>query len=218
MDVKLHTMFAVPFATAMLAAGRRLNPELRALILDLEAQGDTYRNPGSLMAIPAGLFESDFAFFARGETCVRELRAACWHALATFIGAIAPEHQADQRSLNISSHTWFHVTRDGGWFGCHNHPMASWSGVYCVDDGQPDLSVPENSILVFPNPMTAANVFLDPTNASMRWPYAHGNYAQRLEPGQLVLFPSWLPHFVTPYRGAGERITVAFNCWFAASE
>ena len=36
----------------------------------------------------------------------------------------------------------------------------------------------------------------------------------KFEPGQLVLFPSWILHDVKPYEGEGERITVAFNCWF----
>ena len=40
----------------------------------------------------------------------------------------------------------------------------------------------------------------------------------RLEPGQLVLFPSWLLHDVKPFQGEGERITVAFNCWFSLED
>ena len=38
----------------------------------------------------------------------------------------------------ISSDSWFHVTRRGGFFALHNHPNASWSGVYCVDPGKND--------------------------------------------------------------------------------
>ena len=30
-------------------------------------------------------------------------------------------------------------------------------------------------------------------------------------PGQLVVFPSWLPHQALPYDGAAERIVVSFN-------
>ena len=30
-----------------------------------------------------------------------------------------------------------------------------------------------------------------------------------------MLFPSWILHDVKPYEGEGERITVAFNCWFS---
>ena len=33
-------------------------------------------------------------------------------------------------------------------------------------------------------------------------------------PGELVMFPSWVLHDVKPFEGEGERITIAFNCWF----
>ena len=29
--------------------------------------------------------------------------------------------------------------------------------------------------------------------------------------GMMILFPSWLQHGVRPYRGRGQRISVAFN-------
>ena len=38
------------------------------------------------------------------------------------------------------------------------------------------------------------------------------------QPGQLVLFPSWILHDVKPFEGEGERITVAFNCWFSLKD
>jgi Putative 2OG-Fe(II) oxygenase len=31
------------------------------------------------------------------------------------------------------------------------------------------------------------------------------------EPGMIVIFPSWMYHFVNPFHGDGERISVAFN-------
>ena len=47
-------------------------------------------------------------------------------------------------------------------------------------------------------------------------PYGMGNMSLRLRPGQLVMFPSWLLHQVTPFEpeGDGLRITVAFNARF----
>ena len=31
------------------------------------------------------------------------------------------------------------------------------------------------------------------------------------KPGLMVIFPSWLYHYVNPFHGAGERISIAFN-------
>lgn len=214
MDLNLHAMFAVPFAVAHYPDPLGLNGELRSLILRLEAEGAMGRNDMPVMHIPDGLYESDFRFFARDEGCVEELREFCWGALGELVTQLNNRSEEQRGKLRIHSQTWFHVTRDGGWFGYHNHPMASWSGVYCVDAGVPLEGVRENGVLTFPNPMPAANTYLDAGNSEIRWPYGHGNYAVRLVPGQLILFPSWLGHFVSPFRGAGERITVAFNCWF----
>jgi hypothetical protein len=30
-------------------------------------------------------------------------------------------------------------------------------------------------------------------------------------PGQLVVFPSWLPHQAMPYHGTADRVIVSFN-------
>ena len=33
----------------------------------------------------------------------------------------------------------------------------------------------------------------------------------RAEAGTMIVFPSWLYHFVNPFQGDGERISVSFN-------
>ena len=125
--------------------------------------------------------------------------------------------QAEMDRLQIHSHTWFHVTRHGGYFGLHNHPMASWSGVYCVDPGEDDGTRPDSGVLHFANPLMMAGMFLDGANHRLRSPYAMQGRSFRLRAGQLVLFPSWVNHEVLPFHGKGERITVAFNTWYTLS-
>ena len=56
--------------------------------------------------------------------------------------------------MQIFNDCWFHVTRRGGFFGLHNHPMASWSGVYCVEPGRHDADKPDSGMLTFLNPAT----------------------------------------------------------------
>ena len=57
-------------------------------------------------------------------------------------------------------------------------------------------------------------MYLDMALANMKPPYAMSPRMLRLEPGQLVIFPSWMLHEVLPFDGEGERITVAFNARF----
>lgn len=214
MPLNVFPAFAVPMADHQHPEPAALNAALMRLVLALEAQGAGYRNPDPVVHQPEGLFESDFDFFAREDACVLELRAFVWSSLGEFLRNINPSLAGGMQGLRIASQTWFHVTRDGGYFGYHNHPMASWSGVYCVSAGEPDPAYSNNGCLVFPHPQMAANTFLDPANGALRWPFSHGNFVLTLKPGQLVLFPSWLGHYVTPFRGSGQRVTVAFNAWF----
>lgn len=214
MSLNIHSAFAVPFAEIRHPAPSSLNARLEQLILGLESQGDAYRNTDAAVHQPAGLFESTFEFFARPEPEVRELRMFCWAALGELIRDVNEALAGGTDDLAISSQTWFHVTRNGGHFGYHNHPMASWSGVYCVSNGEPDETLTNNGSLIFPHPMNAANCFLDVANSTLRWPFSQGNFVMNLQPGQLVLFPSWLGHYVSPFSGRRPRITVAFNTWF----
>lgn len=214
MSLNIHSAFAVPFGDVLHPDGAAMNSGLRSLILGLESQGDQYRNVDAIVHQPPGLFESRFEFFARPEPAVRQLRMFCWAALGDFIRQLNTALADGTAGLQINSQTWFHVTRNGGHFGYHNHPMASWSGVYCVADGHPDPAIANNGSLVFPHPMPAANSYLDIANSTMKWPYSQGNLVMNLVPGQLVLFPSWLGHYVSPFQGTEPRITVAFNVWF----
>lgn len=213
--LNIHPMFAVPFGEILHPDCAAMNRELRELILGLEATGDAYRNVDAVVVQPSGLYESRFEFFARPEPVVAKLRTFCWAALGDFIRNLNEALHDGTDDLRIGSQTWFHVTRNGGHFGFHNHPMASWSGVYCVDNGQPDPAVPNNGTLTFPHPMAAANAYLDVANSTMRLPFSQGNFGLNLMPGQLILFPSWLGHYVSPFHGASPRITVAFNAWFS---
>lgn len=206
--------FAVPFVEAQLPQSEALNAELHALFLEREAEGKV-RNPATSMRINPGLFESEFNLFSWPEACVQQLREFCWSALSRAIAQLSGYGAAEMNQLQILSHTWFHITRRGGWFGLHNHPMASWSGVYCVSPGRDDGTHPDSGVLHFANPLSLANMYVDAANNRIRAPYGMNGKRFQLKPGQLVLFPSWVQHEVFPFVGDGERITVAFNCWFA---
>ena len=206
--------FAVPFVEAQLPNAEALNAELATLFVAREAEGAKYRNPATSMRINPGLFESEFSVFAWPEACVQQLREFCWSALSRAIAQLNGYGAAEMNQLQIYSHTWFHITRRGGWFGLHNHPMASWSGVYCVGSGQDDGTHPDSGVLHFGNPLALANMYVDAGNTRIRAPYGMNGRRFQLKPGMLVLFPSWVQHEVFPFHGDGERITVAFNCWF----
>lgn len=209
----LYPAFAVPFAGADMPDAATLNPELRALLLERERQGG-FANPNPSLAQHPGVFESDFTLFSWQDPCILRLRDFCWRMLGETIQQLNGYGANEMRRLQIFSHTWYHVTRHGGFTVTHTHPMASWSGVYCVDPGDTPPDRPESGVLRFHNPHGYSNLFRDAGNLQPAMPYQHGTWNIRFRAGQLVLFPSWIPHEVMPYYGGTERITIAFNTWF----
>lgn len=211
----LSPVFATPLAIAEMAGAASLNAELRALFLDREQAGDRYANPDPYTHRNAALFESNFTLFDWPQPCVAKLRDFCWAQLYQMIRELNDYDLAMLQRLHIAHESWFHITRKGGYFGVHNHPMHSWSGVYCVcqEGDDPDS---DSGKLTFVNPYAMNTMFVDMASHRMKRPYSFGNLSLRLAPGQLVLFPSWLLHEVTAFEPAdtGERITVAFNARF----
>jgi uncharacterized protein (TIGR02466 family) len=218
MVVQAQPFFAVPFGFAQLENCAQLNAELRELFLRRTAEGAKYANPRPLTQRNRQVFESEFLLFRAAEPAVQKLKQFCWGNLLGMIAELNKYDEATTRRLLIHSDSWFHITRRGGFFGLHNHPMASWSGVYCVSPGEHDADKPDSGLLTFVNPATTSAMYVDAANANLFGPFGYGTRSVRFEAGQLVLFPSWVLHDVKPFEGEGERITVAFNCWFSLPE
>src|SRR5689334_2752168 len=212
--VQVAPLFAVPLAVARHPAPEALNRALRELFIAREAEGDRHRNPQPSMNTTGGVFESEFQLFNTDQPHIAELRDYCWRILTRVVMDINGYTPEFMRQLRIHASAWFHVTRTDGYFGLHNHAMASWSGVYCVDTGDGDKPLPDSGLLSFNNPASSSAMFLDLSVNNLKPPFDTGGRTFKLSPGDLVIFPSWLQHQVTPHRGPGERITVAFNVWF----
>jgi uncharacterized protein (TIGR02466 family) len=100
---------------------------------------------------------------------------------------------------------WASVCRAGNYNAPHTHPDSAWSGVYYVDAGDPDDSTPFGGYLELLDPRPAAGGVTTPGD-----PFGH---PVRVAPraGWLILFPSWLTHWVHPHSGPRERIAISFN-------
>lgn len=209
------TAFSVPIITVRMDGCEQINAQLRAFFLECESHGERYANAEPFTHRNSALFESQFTLFDWRHPAVQRLREFCWANLYRAIQDLNGYDMQTLQRLRIAHESWFHITRRGGYFGVHNHPMHSWSGVYCVcqegDDGHPD-----SGRLTFISPYASHTMYTDMAMHNLQPPFQMGNIPSRLEPGQLVLFPSWLLHEVTPFEPAGHglRITVAFNAKF----
>lgn len=212
---KIITAFAVPIVTAQLDDCTTLNADLRKLFLECETQGDKYANPEPYTPRNSPLFESAFNLFDWPHAVISQVRDFCLSNLYQALGELIGYDTATLQRLHIAHESWFHITRKGGYFGVHNHPMHSWSGVYCVCQDH-DETNPDSGRLTFISPYVTNTMFVDMASHQLKPPFQAGSIPVRLKPGQLVLFPSWLLHEVSAYEPdrPGLRITVAFNTRF----
>jgi len=208
----LRPLFAVPFAETRFEPCEALNRELETLFLARE--NDEHRNPSPSHVPQAETFESRFNLFRWPEACVQELRRFMLDAIGRMVLETSAVSAQELRRLKLHNHTWFHISRYAGSFVAHNHPMASWSAVYCVRAGETLPARPASGMLRFHDTRAGANGYLDPANAALHRPYALRPLELRLTAGQLVIFPSYVFHDVAPFYGSDTRITVATNCWF----
>ncbi|MDB5984953.1 MAG: hypothetical protein JWR16_6 [Nevskia sp.] len=212
-DLQVTPAFASPIISTDMPNADELNRRLRELFLARESEGDRYRKKQQTPTLQVNIFESEFDLFQWPDEPVRRLHEFCSQMLSYVVLQLNEYTPAEVGNLKVFWDCWFHITRSGGYVSAHTHPMASWSGVYCVSPGD-TTSTRDNGVLRFLDARPQGNMYLDVGNARMRRPYGSGSVNYKLKSGQLLLFPSYLVHETSPYVGKDERITVAFNCSF----
>jgi uncharacterized protein (TIGR02466 family) len=173
-----------------------MNEDLRAVILAEEAKYV------SLGRSNIGGWHSQTDFLNRPEPAVDALSTWVTWAVRKMVEASAgPNSFAGALSLAA----WATICRAGAYHAPHSHPDSAWSGVYYVDAGAPSPDRPLNGVLEFLDPRAGVETVTAPGD-----PY--GEPVRVLpEAGLLVIFPSWLYHWVHPYTGHRPRIAVSFN-------
>lgn len=208
----IHKLFATPIYH------ENLNDEnLRlALVKKVESsQSSRYEHPNPPQGNFPGVFESRFDFLTEvSDPAIRQLSIqidAHLNALIAVLTGAKPE-EIDMKGLG--SESWFHVTTDGGYFQPHHHPNATWSVVYCVDSGLQNNLDPQDGSghLVFMDPRSVS-MFLDQHSRKLHRDISFDGVKYLLSDGDIVIFPSYLQHYVSPYRGRSNRITIAANFW-----
>ncbi len=210
MTLSINPLFSVPFVTTTMEGAGPLCAELTRLFLrreDPETRNTTHRDTQH------GLFESRFDLHTWPDPPVQVLFGFIHHALASSLQQLSQFPPEVYAALEFHYHSWFHITRNGGHQGVHNHPMASWSGIFCVDAGDAPTDRTESGSVRFLDPRPGAEMYMDAGNEQLRDQYRQGGFGFHHRPGQLVLFPSYLYHEVFPYWGTRPRVVVAFNAW-----
>ncbi len=121
--------------------------------------------------------------------------------------------------IDWTLHGWANINRLGDYHDPHNHPHSYLSGTYYVQVPM-DRAPLRTRKDVRPGCIT----FYDPRgpavnmNAIRNDPYIEPEYTVQPKPGQILLWPAFLTHFVHPNLSETPRISISFNAMLKWSD
>lgn len=201
MELNLTHAFPTYIGRVQLPDSEAMNQGLRSLILAEESE---YPSVGRSNI---GGWHSRADFLHRSDDNVAALSSWITWALRRMI-CLTTGRDNFVGTASISA--WATICRAGAYHAPHSHPDSAWSGVYYVDTGTENQDQPLGGVLEFLDPRAGAEAVSAPGDL-------YGEpFRVRAQPGLLVIFPSWLSHWVHPYRGETPRIAVSFNATIGA--
>ena len=135
--------------------------------------------------------------------------AALERALDHHVSRFARELEFDLAGRELAmTDCWVNIMGRGAAHSLHLHPLSCISGTYyvAVPRGAPGLKFEDPRMERF---MAAPPRASNAARANRPW------VTLPAQPGQLMLFESWLRHEVAPHPSVAERISISFNySWF----
>lgn len=198
----VRVMFPVPLVSIRLKDADKLN---RRLLKEIAARRRS--EPGVDRSNRLG-WHSDYDLFRRSEPAHGELA----REIAAMVDAATRKAIPEMPKGFAARHEgWINVSPMHAMNAPHDHPGAFWSGTYYV---QVPLPPGDGDVL------SGAIEFIDPrgsigTNARLETSFTRPKFTVRPAPGTALLWPAFVRHWVHPNRAEQERVTVAFNSWFA---
>jgi len=179
-----------------------MNDELVRFCLEQE------KNQAGLQTGSIQGYHSDRQFFDNDNWAVQQLKELMIDNARKYLQeywkseSVTPLSSVRDLSLQLSG--WSVLLREGDFSKPHTHPTSHISGVYYVmtkESSQQSQSDEGNLVLVDPRIRASGSPLKGQKSNAMFSPKA----------GMAVMFPSWLEHFVLPFKGDGLRISIACN-------
>lgn len=194
--LKSETMFGTPVLRFRVPDHETLDSQL------LQAGAALQESDIGAAKSNRGGWHSSGNLFAQRTPCFQAIRAAATEAV--FAATRKVSKSVDPASLRLKLFAWMNMNPPGGFNAPHTHPGAHWSGVYYVS--QPDVAEGSSGMIEF----------LDPRSDLPNWRILKAKPfrpKRRVRPaaGEIVIFPSYLVHWVYPNETDHTRVTIAFN-------
>lgn len=107
---------------------------------------------------------------------------------------------SQKRPQMVVRSMWGNINPKGGMNFTHIHPSGWMSGVYYIQLPK------DNNVITFEDPRPARMMDFQ-RSCLVKDEY----FDYQVKVGDLILFPSWLPHFVLPNTSDENRISISFN-------
>jgi uncharacterized protein (TIGR02466 family) len=198
----LNHLFTTPVSRDSAGLSAEQLAGVRDWVLALEAA-----EPGEKRSNRGG-WHSTGNLFGRGEPEAAALREAATRALGAYVSQ-AFDYKGD---VKLTMLAWTVVNRAGDFNAPHNHAPHLLSGALYV-------AVPagmRGGEIVFEDPRLALNAHESETmrQLKLKAPWSRPGISVAPAAGEVLVFPSWLRHYVEPFQcddPAAVRIVVSFN-------
>jgi uncharacterized protein (TIGR02466 family) len=194
--IKSHAVFAPIVDEYFIEEPERLNLDLVESVYRWRAE-----EQGTVRSNVDG-WHSDGNIFKRTEApfveICRHFVEACKPIMERFIA------RKELANRNLQLEGWANVNPRHAYNQIHTHERFDLSGVYYVK--VPERSKTDSGVIQFLNPSYRGGPYSDLFNAMH--PQA---FIVRPREGQMIVFPSAMPHWVTPNEEDEDRISLAFN-------
>ncbi|MDU8928557.1 TIGR02466 family protein [Alisedimentitalea sp. MJ-SS2] len=199
-ETKFEKLFSTPLLRFKVANHAALSRALLAEGAMMQSEEDGVSKSNRLG------WHSSGNLFDRNADPIVELRVAAEMAILAATRRITTK--VDPETLKMKLFGWMNVNPQGGYNVPHTHPGAHWSGVYYVS--QPEIDEGNSGMIEFLAPRTDLShwAILKASAFSLK---------KRIRPaaGEIVVFPSYLLHWVYPNEADADRVTIAFNATFS---
>jgi uncharacterized protein (TIGR02466 family) len=197
----LALVFSTPISVRSIPDADALNDRLAEIVLDWR------KTERSAVISNVGGWQSPPTLFQRPEPEFRQIRAHVDEAVRALMAmpAMVAGRKPSAALPPYKATAWVNVNGDGDYNQLHVHPRNHWAVVYYVTVGAGSNA----------SQLSGKLELRDPRPTAIHGPVHGFTFGQPLaiepKPGLMVAFPAWLEHWVHPYQGPGERISIAVN-------
>ena len=184
-----------------------------ALIEEIYAWRD--EASGEVVRSNQGGWHSETTIFKRKEPGIKRV---CHLMVTTFNKCtkhVAPAFEIEK--MDMKGEGWVNVNPQHSFNVPHDHPGYTWSGVYYVKVAESDdyaqLQQERDGCIEFLDPRTSVSALA--TDLTKTSDFFAPKKTITPKPGLMIIFPSYLRHWVYPNKRDEDRITFAFNFRYA---